>query len=260
MDITKVVGINESEGFRMVLLLMIWAQLLFGGMMVGTPDSTRTRRMPVWSRMTSSGILVFAAASWWYFALDTPLESYAAYITLGMSLGFVGDLLMAGVIKIPQIDAVLSGMVAFGLGHIAYIFGLLDLAREAGLEDHAIIQASLVIWWIIAFVLWLVLIVLPAKEKRGVLHYAALPYALLLASTTALACALALQDGGLVFVAIGAILFLLSDLLLAMHLFNDTYFPLIDDVVWLLYGPAQMLIVYGVVIFGLGISQRLLGL
>ena len=44
--------------------------------------------------------------------------------------------------------------------------------------------------------------------------------------------------------AVGAALFLASDLILAAQLFNDLRFPLISDVVWLTYGPAQMLIVY----------------
>ena len=46
--------------------------------------------------------------------------------------------------------------------------------------------------------------------------------------------------------AIGGALFLLSDLILAARLFNEVHFPLIGDVIWLTYGPAQMLIVYSV--------------
>jgi hypothetical protein len=44
--------------------------------------------------------------------------------------------------------------------------------------------------------------------------------------------------------AIGAALFLLSDLILAGELFSGLKFPLIGDVIWLTYGPAQALIVY----------------
>ena len=35
-----------------------------------------------------------------------------------------------------------------------------------------------------------------------------------------------------------------SDLILAAQLFNDLSFSLIGDVIWLTYGPGQMLIVY----------------
>jgi hypothetical protein len=76
------------------------------------------------------------------------------------------------------------------------------------------------------------------------LHWAALPYALLLASTAGFATGLALQDSTFLLLALGAALFLLSDLILAAQLFNHLQFPLIGDVIWLTYGPAQMLIVY----------------
>jgi hypothetical protein len=78
------------------------------------------------------------------------------------------------------------------------------------------------------------------------LHYAALPYALLLSSTAGFATGLALNSGLFIPLALGCALFLLSDLIIAARLFNGVYFRLIDDVVWLTYGPAQMLIVYSV--------------
>lgn len=46
--------------------------------------------------------------------------------------------------------------------------------------------------------------------------------------------------------ALGGALFLLSDLILAGDMFSDLFFRLIGDVVWLTYGPGQMLIVYSV--------------
>jgi hypothetical protein len=46
--------------------------------------------------------------------------------------------------------------------------------------------------------------------------------------------------------ALGAILFLMSDLILAGALFNDLHWPLHHDIVWLTYGTGQMLIVYSI--------------
>jgi hypothetical protein len=46
--------------------------------------------------------------------------------------------------------------------------------------------------------------------------------------------------------ALGAALFLASDLLVAGEHFGRMRFPHIGDAVWLTYGPAQMLIVYAV--------------
>src|SRR5262249_19507935 len=83
-------------------------------------------------------------------------------------------------------------------------------------------------------------------QEPAVLHYAALPYALLLASTAGFATGLALQAREFVPSATGAALFLVSDLILAGQLFTRLHFYLINDVVWLTYGPGQMLLVYGV--------------
>ena len=83
-------------------------------------------------------------------------------------------------------------------------------------------------------------------QKPTALHWAALPYALLLAATAGLATGLALWNGVFVLMALGAALFLLSDLLLAAQLFNGLHFKLIGDVIWALYGPGQMLIVYAI--------------
>ena len=76
----------------------------------------------------------------------------------------------------------------------------------------------------------------------------ALPYALLLASTAAAATSLALVDTRFLLLALGSILFLLSDLILAAQLFNGLKFASIGDVVWLTYGPGQMLIVFGLIL------------
>ena len=50
----------------------------------------------------------------------------------------------------------------------------------------------------------------------------------------------------LIWLAIGAGLFLFSDLVLAGELFADYKFKSVGDVVWLTYGPGQMLIVYSI--------------
>ena len=59
--------------------------------------------------------------------------------------------------------------------------------------------------------------------------------------------ALAISDRRLTPMAVGAALFLLSDLLLAVWIFHDWVFRPFD-LVWLSYGPGQMLIVYGAIV------------
>jgi hypothetical protein len=100
------------------------------------------------------------------------------------------------------------------------------------------------VWLLIGLVGWYIAVY--RGQKPTVLHWAALPYALLLASTAGLASGLAVQAPVFVPLALGGALFLLSDLILAARLFSGAHFYLIDDVVWLTYGPAQALLVYAV--------------
>lgn len=226
-----------------LLLLAVWAALLFGGLVVGTPNSEMTARMPQWMRLASSVTLVVAA---WVFALEqqgTPNGDLMRLAAVGMTLGFIGDLFMAKLI-IKSGESVLGGMGAFGLGHVAYIAVLVMAANRFGLTAPTPRWTALALALVFGAVCWY-FVVLRGAESPSVMHWAALPYALLLSATAGLAAGLALQDARFIPVAIGGVLFLTSDLILAAQLFNQATFPWIGDWIWLTYGPAQMLIVYG---------------
>lgn len=230
------------EYLPLLLFVALWAALLFGGFILGKPHDDGTRRMPVRTRMASSLMLVIAAWYWLLVARETAADRYALPVAVGMTLGFVGDLFMAKLI-IRSDQHVLGGIGAFGLGHIAYIVAFVGFGDLLGATDNRV--AAWVVWLIIGAVGWYVA-VYRVKATRSALHYAALPYALLLASTAGVATGLALNHVAFTPLAFGCALFLVSDLLIAARLFNGVSFPLIDDVVWLTYGPAQMLIVYSV--------------
>ncbi len=217
---------------------ILWAMLLFGGFAFGKLWVDRTRRMPVWTRMASSLTLVIAAWLIYLFTRATPATVYTLPIAFGMTFGFLGDLFMARIISIEQY--VLGGMGSFGIGHLFYVAGFLLTTAALPLELSA---APVVIWWLIGVIGWWIAVWRGVTE-RTVMHRVALPYALLLASTAGFATSMAVADARFFPLAVGAALFLLSDLLLAARLFRGVFFPLIDDVVWLTYGPAQMLIVF----------------
>jgi YhhN family len=226
----------------LVGLFVVWALLLFGGYVLGRPSRPTDRRMPTWTRMASSFVLVLAA---WVFLLisqGSGLAPYPFYIAIGMTLGFIGDLFMARLIPVQQ--HVLGGMAAFGLGHLAYIIAGLSVAQTLGLTATAPRLAAWLAWLVVGALAWY-FIVFRGQEATA-LHWAALPYSLLLASTAGVATGLALQNARLIPLALGAVLFLASDLILAANLFAGRSFRRInpDDIVWLTYGPGQCLIVY----------------
>ncbi len=230
--------LNSIPRFWLIALLILWGILLFGGFLFGQADASQ--RMPKWTRLTSSAVLVLAGWSWFLITRHNAANSFVLWLAIGMSFGFLGDLFMAGMM--PGGRNVLGGMAAFGTGHIAYIIGIWRFGSQLGLIDGPTRWGSLLVWWIVGAVAWY--FVVYRGQQPTTLHYAALPYALLLASTAGVATGLAIQQGQFTWLAIGAALFLISDLILAAQLFNDLSFPLIGDVIWLTYGPGQMLIVY----------------
>ena len=156
-------------------------------------------------------------------------------IALGMTLGFVGDLLLADALPVKQ--GFLAGMGAFALGHIAYIVAILSQTPHFQWTVEGLALLVGLVGWYRSF-------------------FAAAKARCYCAGRRSL-CATACHHGGrgrgagdpdaCVFpLALGAALFLVSDLLVAGEQFGRLRFPHIGDAVWLTYGPAQMLIVYAV--------------
>jgi hypothetical protein len=226
----------------LLVLYAVWAVLLFGGFAFGPTTSDRTRRMPTWTRMGSSLTLVMIGWLWYTFTRQSPVGTYALLIAVGMSCGCLGDLFLASVI--PLSEPVLGGLLAFGLGHVVYLVATIFLGNQFGLGAPLPRFSMLTVWLLIGLAGWYVVIL--RGHNPGPLHWAALPYALLLASVAGLFSGLALQSAAFVPAALGAALFLVSDLILANQLFNGRTFPLIGDIVWLTYGPGQALIVASV--------------
>jgi hypothetical protein len=225
--------------YAIVALFALWAIVLLGGFAFGRPAPNGLQRMPTWTRMASSATLALIAWLEVYLTRSSPLGEYALLIAIGMSLGLFGDLILAEVIALPQ--HVLWGMVAFGLGHIAYLAAVIELASAFGLTAPGALWSLLAVWLLIGLGGWYLVVI--RGQKPSALHWAALPYALLLASVAGLFTGVALQSSLLVPAAVGAILFLVSDLILASRLFAGRSFPLIGDLIWLTYGPGQALIV-----------------
>ncbi len=233
---------DPSQRLWLSGLLFLWAAFLFGGFVFGAANAGTNRRMPTWTRMASSLTLVIAGWSWYLFTRESQVSIFSLLIAIGMTLGCLGDFLLAKLIPFPE--PTLGGIAAFGLGHVAYISAILSFANQQAFTAPAPLWGAWFVWLLIGLIGWY-LVVLRGK-KLTVLRIAALPYALLLASTAGFATGLALQSPPFIPLAIGGALFLISDLILAAELFNNLKFPLIGDVVWLTYGPAQMLIVFAV--------------
>lgn len=220
-----------------------WAVTLFGGLVLGEGGDSATQRMPTATNMAASFLLAAAACTAAVSGRDGPGRRVRALIAAGMVCGLLGDLALAGFLG--PLSSTLVGMVLFGVGHLFYIAALLSLSRHLRLTNRRAWGGALAFWWLVALVGWYA--VVWRGSTPGLLHGVALPYALLLATTAAAGLAAAMQHRPAWPVAVGAALFLISDLILAGRLFSGLSLPHIGDLIWLTYSPGQALIVFGMI-------------
>jgi uncharacterized membrane protein YhhN len=222
-------------------LLVLWAALLVFGFVFGRPGPDRRNRLPLPVRMGTSAVLLLAALVWWLGATrGTALDAYGALILLGMALGFLGDLILARVIPLPQ--PVVSGILAFGLGHVTYIAAFLQAGRVLGLPLAPALPATLAVYLAVAAVLWALLVRAPSQPPA--LNAGTAGYSLLLAAMAAVAMVLAFGDSRFWPLALGGLLFVASDLVLGNQIMRNTAWPYSGDVIWTTYTGAQAAIVY----------------
>ena len=225
----------------LALLVAIWLISLGLGFVFGKLDRRRLNRLPLRIRLLSSAILVVCALIWWRpAAIDTPLAGYAALLCLGMSLSFVGDVIMSGIVPLPQ--HVLVGMGTFGAAHVVYVVAYSRLAAVLGLRSWALPAAALAGYYALAIPLWWKLVRSPDQPLAAT--GASLGYSLVLATMAGMAAGVALQEASLVPLALGGLLFVVSDLLLGHRLFQGGHFVLMGDCIWMTYILAQLLIVF----------------
>ncbi|MEZ4768225.1 MAG: lysoplasmalogenase [Caldilineales bacterium] len=192
-------------------------------------------------RMATSGVLMAAALVWWLGATRaTVLAGYGLLIFTGMTLGFAGDLVMAKVIRTP--NRVIFGMLAFGAGHLCYIAAFLGLGRVLGSQSDVPLAAIWLGYAFLSAILWYTLIRQPARGRA--LNVGTLVYALLIAAMAGSAMWLATARLDLLPLALGGLLFIVSDMFVGSELMRGTSFRSIGDVIWITYTVAQMLIVY----------------
>ena len=211
--------------------------LLLMAFIFGASNAGRTRRTLKPLRLATSFVAMVMALVVW--ASNTRLAGAAPWFFLGMAFGFSGDLILADVIPLPK--RMISGLIAFGVGHICYVSGFINVAAILGLSNPITGSLFWVVYVIASSFLWVAFITNPAKSRT--LNIGSLIYAWLISVMAGAAGGLALQDPRLTLTAIGGALFLLSDLILGNRELRDNGWFLVHDVVWIIYIAGQALIV-----------------
>ena len=160
----------------------------------------------------------------------------------GAGFGLVGD----GVLALREIDTekdfmiILSGEIAFAIGHIFYFVALILIAPFS--------YWSIIIAAVLTAGIFVVAIKL-MKLKFGKLLIPSIVYAFMLCSTMVQSIAGAIMLGGSLFsilLAVGFTLFLLSDLVLSMIYFGGQKNKLTTTANYTLYYLAQILIMFAI--------------
>lgn len=164
-------------------------------------------------------------------------------MALGMSLGAAGDWFLAR----RGEAAFLAGMAAFGLGHLAYAFGMLGQSHALGFDGISVLE-GLVLAGLLGLTLstevWL-------APRTGALRWPVRAYVVLI-GLMGVAAVLLPEVRGQGWLRLGAALFLLSDLLLAVRLFVVTDKEpqkVLSLVLWPAYWAGQALIAWGALLF-----------
>ena len=71
--------LDSIQQLILIILGLLWACLLFGGFIFGTVNDEGTRRMPTWTRMTSSFTLVIIGWLWWMFTRDPRMYGVTSF-------------------------------------------------------------------------------------------------------------------------------------------------------------------------------------
>ncbi len=210
--------------------------LLIIAFIFGKYNADRTRRTIRSLRLSTSLIVVVLAGVMW---ANGPMPSAASLFFFGMTLGFIGDLILAQVIPTP--NRIIFGLMPFALGHIAYILAFIRTAEMLRLNHPLTGTIMWSLYVIVAALLWVIFVNNPQKPRA--LNVGSLIYAWLISIMAGTAAGLAIQDRRFIPSAIGGLLFFLSDLILGNRELRDDAWFLVHDVVWLIYITGQALIV-----------------
>ena len=218
--------------------------MLAGGLAFGQPNEERTGRLPRPLRILLSALLVLAAfLGWQGGARSTPLQTYALLIFLGMTAGFVGDLIMAELIPVP--NRLIFGMIEFGIGHLFYIAAFVHLGFNSLFNQMTVYLIGLLLV-ILAFCVWAWYCYVRKPGGSKAINVGSLVYGLLIGVMVALAVALAIGEARFIPLAIGAWLFLASDFILGNWVIRGHTWKSVNDVIWVVYVCGQLLIVYSI--------------
>ncbi len=227
----------------LVIILFLFQLTLFAiGILGPWRDTDATGRLPRAVRMLLSFSLVVAAFVIWLGGAKLP--AYAQWVAFGMLASFIGDLIMAKLIPLP--NRLIGGMIAFGIAHVLYITAYTQTIQTiSSLEPYTRwtigLWLGLGLYGVVSIGGWWLLIRNPQKDAAT--NIGALVYGLLVGTMAAFALALG-SALGFWLTALGGALFVTSDFLIGVTDIRGIQIKNASDWIWLTYVAAQAGIIY----------------
>lgn len=203
-----------------------------------------------WLHYIWTSTFVLSAAAWVHAASSRTgtLTKFYKLIALGITTGALADIYGTQLTKHFSIEPLLITIPLFALGHLFYIIGTLNAAHRLHLTHQPKWRTALLISTsgvaAVGFTLWKTLV--HSSETLPFTHLPLAGYTGILAVAAAVMLTISILAPRFCIIAIGGLLFLASDGLLAVKIFQDNPGH-IGDLCWIVYGIGQMLITYGTV-------------
>lgn len=200
-------------------------------------ESFAAHRVRIVMKLLASGS--FVALGMLALPASAAYASFAHWIAIGLVLGAVGDVALLG----DSTPAFMSGLVAFLLGHIAYVVAAAQLVSPT---DWPAMGGIAAIVPVVAAVIALVWLWKHLGNLRGAVIAYVLAIVLMVIAAIAVAHGARLPDPQRTRFVIGAILFFISDLSVARNRFIEKS---VKNLVWGIpaYFAGQLLIAWTIV-------------
>jgi hypothetical protein len=190
----------------------------------------------------SFSVVIGALLVWLGAPAGSPAAAYAVFTLFGMLASFIGDLIMARLIPVP--NRLIGGMIAFAAAHALYIRAYASAVSEAGENFlNAGLILALIVYVSATFFGWRQFIRNPRKPDA--LNIGALAYGTWIAIMASSAVGMASALGGSWWLAaFGGLSFVASDFLIGVTDIRETRIENANDWIWLTYLAGQMGIIY----------------
>jgi hypothetical protein len=233
---------NQSVMQIAILFLFQLALFLIGilGPWRDAPALKTNGRLARPVRMLLSFSLLVAA-----FAIGlggAKLPTYAQWVAFGMLASFIGDVVMARLIPLP--NRLIGGMIAFFIAHALYITAFVSSfvsSLVGSLAGWIVVLTALLFYCSLITFGWFRLVHNPKQDRLT--NIGALVYLLWVGTMASFAFAVG-NASGLWLAAIGGLLFVISDFIVVACEVGGKRIKNASDWIWLTYVSAQAGIIY----------------